>query len=132
MKKFFYPILIKESHLDTFGHVNNAEYLRLFEEARWDLVTQNGYGIDKIKETGLGPTILQINLRFIKEIRLRENITIETQIISYKNKIGKLGQKMVRNDEVCCEAEFTIGLFDTKERKLVLPTPAWLHAVGVN
>ena len=35
-KVFTYPLLIKETYLDTFGHVNNATYLTLFEEARWD------------------------------------------------------------------------------------------------
>ncbi len=131
-KIFSYPVVIKESYLDTFGHVNNATYLILFEEARWDFITKNGYGLKKIQETGLGPTILEINIRFKKEIRLREEIIIETQIVFYKNKIGKLLQKMMRGDDVCCEAEFTIGLFSLHERKLVTPTKEWLFAVGIS
>ena len=128
---FSYPLIIKEGYLDAFGHVNNAMYLTLLEEARWDLITKNGYGLKKIKETGLGPTILEIKLTFFKELRLREEIVIETQMLSYEKKIGKLVQKIVRNGEVCCEAEFVIGLFSLAERKLVLPTPEWLNAVGV-
>ena len=38
---------------------------------------------------------------------------------------------MLRNDEVCCTADFVIGLFDLKQRKLVLPTDDWLYAVGM-
>lgn len=110
--------------------MNNATYFVLFEEARWELITKNGYGLKKIKETGLGPTILEIKLRFLKELRLNEKIIIETQLLFYKNKIGKLLQKMIRNDEVCCEAEFTIGLFSLSVRKLVLPTKEWLFAIG--
>lgn len=30
-----YPVVIREHHLDTFGHVNNAAYLDILEEARW-------------------------------------------------------------------------------------------------
>ena len=128
---YTYPILIKESYLDTFGHVNNAMYLTLLEEARWDLVTKNGYGLDKIMETGLGPTILEIKLTFMKEIRLRDEIIIETQLLSYDRKIGKLKQSMRRNGEACCEAEFTIALFSLHERKMVLPTEEWLAAIGM-
>ena len=125
--------------LDSFGHVNNAQYLVMFEEARWDLVNQNNYGLDKIKATGLGPTILEIKLRFMKELIARDKIMIETQMISYDGKIGKISQRMLRmneqeiNDrgELCCQAEFTIGLFDIKLRKLVLPTEEWLNAVGM-
>jgi acyl-CoA thioester hydrolase len=38
---------------------------------------------------------------------------------------------MLRGDEVCCTAEFTIGFFDLKARKLILPTPEWLKAIGM-
>jgi len=131
-KIFSYPLLIKESHLDTFGHVNNATYLSLFEEARWDLITKNGFGLKKIQESGIGPTILEIKLKFLKELRLREEIIIQTQFLSYEKKIAKLSQKMLRNDEVCCEAELVFGLFDVRERKLIFPTPDWLKAIGAD
>jgi YbgC/YbaW family acyl-CoA thioester hydrolase len=126
-----YPILIKEVYLDSFGHVNNAIYLTLFEEARWDIITKNNYGLKKIHETGLGPIILEIKLNYFKELRLREEIIIETQILSYQEKIGKLSQKMLRNNEVCCTAEIIFGLFNLQARKLVLPTTDWLNAIGV-
>lgn len=115
-----------------FNHVNNASYLVLFETARWDLITKNGYGAEKIHETQLAPTILELKLSFKKELRLEDVIVIQTQITFHKNKIGILSQKMFRENELCCEAEFTIGLFDLKERKLVLPTQDWLHAVGIS
>mgnify|MGYP002626401055 CR=1 FL=1 len=65
-----HEVLIKEKHLDTMGHMNNATYLQLFEEARWDLITANGFGLKEIQQKKQGPTILEINLRFKKEIRL--------------------------------------------------------------
>jgi thioesterase-3 len=131
-KLFTYPILIKENHLDTFGHVNNATYLALFEEARWDLITQNGYGLKKIQETGIGPTILEIKINFLKEVRLREEVIIETQITSYEKKIAKLQHTMRRGDDICCQAEIIIALFDLRERKLILPTAEWLRAIGLS
>jgi len=130
-KVFTYPVIIKETYLDTFGHMNNAQYLTLFEEARWDLITKNGYGLDKIMATKIGPTVLEVKLRYLKELRLREEIMIETQLISYEEKIGKLSQKMLRGNEICCSAEFTFGLFSLIERKLILPTADWLQAVGI-
>jgi acyl-CoA thioester hydrolase len=128
---FTYPLLIKEMHLDTFGHVNNATYLAILEESRWDLITQNGYGLRKIQETGIGPIILEINLKFLKELRLREKIIIQTQMLSYEGKIGTLSQKIIRAEKVCCEATIIIGLFNLKERKLIIPTLEWLKAVGI-
>ena len=129
---FKYPLTIKETYLDSFGHVNNAVYLTLFEEARWDFINKNGYTLKKIKETGLGPTILEIDLRFKRELLPRDEIIIESQLTEYEKKIGILTQKMVRNEKLCCEAKYKFGLFDTKQRKLVLPTEDWLKAVGKN
>jgi thioesterase-3 len=126
-----YPILIKESYLDTFGHMNNAMYLTVLEEARWDLITKNGYGLNKIKEIGIGPTILDVKLHFLKELRLRDEVIIETQLLSYEKKIGVIAHKMIRGKDVCCTAEMMIGLFSLAERKLILPTPEWLQAIGV-
>jgi acyl-CoA thioester hydrolase len=126
-----YPLIIKETYLDSFGHVNNAVYLTLFEEARWDLLTTNGYDLKKIKETGLGPVILEINLKFSKELRGRDEIVIQTELISYEKKIAVMIQKMWRGEELCCTMEMKFGLFSLNERKLVMPTPEWLKAMGI-
>ena len=110
--------------------MNNATYLTLFEEARWELITKNNYGLTRIKETGLGPTILEAKIRYLRELKVRDEIVIETQLISYEKKIAKLTQKMLRGKEECCVADFTFALFDLKQRKLVLPTADWLRALG--
>ncbi|OQW46767.1 MAG: thioesterase [Proteobacteria bacterium SG_bin7] len=131
-KIYSYPLRIREAHLDTFGHVNNATYLTIFEEARWEIVTSQGYGLDKISETAQGPVILEIQIKFLKELRLRTDSVVKTQILSYHGKISKLKQWIEDiNGEVYVEAEFVAGLFDLKTRKLIPPTPAWLAALGL-
>lgn len=127
-----YSFLVRESHLDTFGHMNNATYLSLFEEARWEMITQKGFGLSEIKSRKLGPVILSCEVKFAREVLLREQMTITTELLDYRGKIGRLMQKMLKpNGEVACEATFTFGLFDLKERKLIDPTPEWKLAVGL-
>ena len=126
-------IVISEAHLDSFGHVNNARYLELMEQARWDLITERGFGIDVIRASKTGPTILEIDIRFFRELAARDPITIRTEMLSYERKVGKLRQQMVKPDgTVACEAIFTIGLFDVERRRLIEPTAAWRHAVGLD
>jgi acyl-CoA thioester hydrolase len=125
-----YRVFIRESHLDTFGHVNNATYLTLFEEARWDLITGRGYGIDTIRATRLGPVILEANVKFRREVVNRETVIITTSLLSYEGKIGKLRQRLTKEDgSLGCEAIFVCALWDIDARKLVAPTPEWAHAV---
>ena len=131
-RKFVYETVVRETQLDSFGHLNHAHYLGMFEDARWELITGNGYGLEKIRQTRLGPTILEARIRYKRELRARQKIRIETQCVSYERKIGRLVQKMINAEgEECCVAEFVIGLFDVDARKLVLPTADWKKAVGV-
>ena len=127
-----YRLLIQERHLDTFGHVNNATYLELFEEARWDLITTNGYGLAEVQRQKVGPTILDVHVRFARELRNRQNVIIKSWLESYSGKTAKYVQQI--NDDtgtLYCEATFTIALFDLAARKLILPTSEWIKALGL-
>jgi YbgC/YbaW family acyl-CoA thioester hydrolase len=125
-------IVVSEAHLDSFGHLNNARYLELFEQARWELITERGFGMDVIRKTQTGPTILAVEMRFLRELVAREKIVIATELSSYERKIGKLVQRMIKSDgALACEATFTFGLFDLARRKLIEPTAEWAYAVGV-
>lgn len=128
--KHKYDLQIKEHHVDSLGHVNNATYLELFEEARWELISEKGYGFAKVQESQQGPVILEIQMKFFKELRLREKIQIVTELMEYPGKIGKLKQTMIKDDgQPACEAILVFGLFDMKARKLIEPTAEWLRAV---
>lgn len=132
MTQHRYALQIIERHLDTFGHVNNAAYLELYEEARWDWITQNGYGIDRVQTERKGPTILEINVTFKRELRNRQRIEIVSWMDSYPCRVGTCLQQIVDVDgKLCSEARFAIGLFDLDARKLISPTPAWRRAVGL-
>ncbi len=125
-------MLILERHLDTFGHVNNATYLELFEAARWEWITSNGFGVERIRELQQGPTVLEVTLRFKREIKNRQRIVIRSWVERYEGKICNIIQEM--SDEagkLYCEAHFLCGLFDLKARRLLAPTPDWLTAVGM-
>ncbi|MEK7355444.1 MAG: acyl-CoA thioesterase [Bdellovibrionota bacterium] len=128
-----YKVQILEKHLDTFGHVNNAVYLQLFEEARWDIVTSRGYGLDTVLKKRIGPTILAVNLQFRRELKNRDHVAIRTSVTQHQGKITNLRQAMINDKgEEACVADFTIGLFDLEQRKLIVPTPEWSHALGLS
>ncbi|XGC80186.1 acyl-CoA thioesterase [Bdellovibrio bacteriovorus] len=127
-----YNITIKEYHVDSYGHVNNATYLQIYEEARWELITSKGYGFHEVHQLQQGPVILEVNVKFFKEIPLRSKIDVTTEVMNYKGKVGQLLQKMIKEDgTVASEAIFTFGLFDMKARKLIEPTEKWKKALGI-
>lgn len=129
---FEYPLLLREQYLDSFGHVNNAAYLQIFEEARWELLSNAGYTMEHALASGLGFAILEANVRFARELRLRQAIIVRSQVQSYAGKVCKLRQWMVDPEgTIYCDALMTAGAFDLKTRRLARPTPEWLRALGI-
>lgn len=128
--KPIYNIQIREQHLDTFGHVNNAAYLQIYEESRWDYLTKHNYGLKEIHELKKGPMILDIKMKMRKEICNLENIQITFEVTSFLGKLMTVAQKMIKEDgTVASEAEFRIGFMDLETRSLINPTDKWLKTL---
>ena len=126
-----YKLQILEHYLDIYGHVNNAAYFELFEEARWDWITRGGFGLNTVQKLGIGPVILEARARFQRELINPQTVVIRSRCTEYRGKIARMEQIMSREDgKAACSAEFVFGLFDLKARKLIDPTPEWLKAIG--
>lgn len=126
-----YSTFIRESQLDSFGHLTNIQYIQIFEDARWQMLTDHGYGFEIMHQRKTGPVIIKQEIDYRKEVGLRQRVQVETTLISYERKIFKIGQVM-KNDsgQVVCRATCTAALFDTVERKIIVPTSDWLRAWG--
>ncbi len=121
-----YSILIRESHLDTFKHVNNATYLELFEEARWEILSQRGLSLEDIERTGIGIVVLEAHIKFLRETRLRERVVVQTQPVQFEGKVGTVQQTMMGPEgEIKATLEIKLGLFDLSSRKLIAPDDNW-------
>ncbi|MDA8793116.1 acyl-CoA thioesterase [Bacteriovoracaceae bacterium] len=134
MQDFLYRMQILEEHLDSFGHVNNAKYLEMYEKARWEMITLGGYSYKKVQELQKGPVVLEAHVKFRKELVLREWVTIDFNIgVVEGKKLQKGSQNIIKdNGEIASTAEFVFGFFDLKERKLIEPTLEWKQALGLN
>jgi YbgC/YbaW family acyl-CoA thioester hydrolase len=131
--EFEYKFKILENHLDSFGHVNNATYLQIYEEARWDFISGRGWGFEKIQNDKIGPVLLEAKLSFKRELLNREEITIKSIYAGRKNKlVMQMAQEMVKADgKIASTLLIDVGLIDMKARKLMEPTKEWMNAIGV-
>ncbi len=130
MKEFVYKTKIQENQLDVFGHVNNARYLEIFESARWDILEDSGIGLSHIQKTKIGPVILEANIKYKKELKGRDLITIvSTCKITEKHAILRIDQQIIKEDgKIAAEAVFTLGMMNLESRKLVAPPVEWAKA----
>lgn len=132
-RKFKETYTIKEHHLDTFGHVNNATYLQLYEQARWDMMHEMGMGPEEIERDQKGPVIVELNLKFKKELINRSEITITTQFQKMLNPlVMEIYQEILnQKGELASSLTLSIGVMDLSKRKLCRPSEKWLRCLGL-
>lgn len=98
-----FKLKVRSYELDSFGHVNNAVYLRYAEEAKWDFLSEISL-LGALEEKGLFPVILESNIRYMHELRRNDLVRIET-VWSTKGKILNFEHMMYNesdNDTRAC------------------------------
>lgn len=121
-----YQILITEDLLDFLDHVNHAHYLALYENARWHQYKEFGYTPAHAKKEQLAPIVLDSHIKYRKEIKLGEKITIITEHLEYRGPLCTVKQSMINESgRKASVAQFTIALFDLERRQLTSPVGLW-------
>ena len=104
---------IRSFHTDSFGHVNNARYLELLEEARWQFAEHHGL-TDLLKEVNLGFIIMQMNLSFRLPVVEGDTIQVFTSLITLGSALGEVEQLIVKkcSGKLAAKSMFTFVLID--------------------
>lgn len=131
-RKFSYEFSVDNEFLDDYGHVNNARYLDLYEKARWDILDKSGYGQETVKKSKKGPVILEVTVKFSRELLPGQRIRIETTSRRKNDIIFYFDQAMITEEgKEASRAVFTCALFDLEKRKMIKTDKGWLKAFGL-
>ena len=79
MRTCSYKFSVRGYELDSFGHVNNAVYLNYAEAAMWHFFKVNGL-MEILKKYELFPVVLESTQRYIHELRLMDEVRIDTEM----------------------------------------------------
>jgi acyl-CoA thioester hydrolase len=89
---------IRWSDMDAFGHVNNARYLTLFEEARTELIARIAAdrGLDRLMA---GVVIARHEIDYLRPIDYQPApVRIDTWVLEVRNVSFKVGYEMFDHD----------------------------------
>lgn len=120
-KTFTKEFFITENFIDLFGHVSNDKYMQLYDLARWEIITELGYGYEWIKKHNICAVIIQANINFKKEIKLRDTITVYSKLETIeKNLIMRWKQVMIGQDKkVHSDVLYKTAFFDMVRRRII-------------
>ncbi len=119
-------IKIRGYHEDRFGHVNNARYLELLEEARWDEFERRGVDADFLKENGVFPVVVRLSISYRRPASAGDTVNVSVDVKRAGRRKIVLAQE-IRLDgsgTVCAEAEIEVVFLDeTTGRPVPLGEP---------
>ena len=90
---------------DFYGHLNNANYLHLFEEARAQALKDVGLSILKISKLGFSIFVKELKISYLKPIMLEDIFLIKSEIITINRVKSLWEQTILTGDKKCAKIE---------------------------
>jgi acyl-CoA thioester hydrolase len=122
---------VRWADCDANGHMRNTSYSEYAVDTRVSYLSEHGFGIDRVREAGLGPVIVREEIDYLREVRLGEIVRIDMVLLGLSPECGRfryLHRFTKENGQPCARLVVSGGWMDLRARKLV-PAPEPLAAV---
>ena len=96
---------------DIYGHLNNANYLHLYEEARADALEEMDMSVGKLSEEGVHIYLSEINLTFKIGLPVGEKVIIDSRMIKATRATSIWKQEIFNSDGKLCNTAIVHGVF---------------------
>lgn len=111
-----YPRKIFSFECDIYGHLNNANYLHIFEEARSELLDAHNLNLFNLLKQNISIFVIDLSLKFHKSIEVGSVLRIHTKILNFGRVKAIWQQEIYLNSEL--HTTLTLTTVFVKNRKL--------------
>ncbi len=120
MKHSITKIKVRGYHADFYGHVNNARYLELLEEARWNHFEET-VDMETFKRHGWAFVVVNININYRKPALPGDVLHIRTEYKTHGSRSMTMHQSCLLNgtDTVAADADITFVVLDGSAGKVL-------------
>jgi len=123
-----YPVHVRFSDVDVYGHVNNVKYFEFFQEARISGIARMWQGLDHI-------TIVVAQT----DVDYRVPILFRPEPYDAWSWVSRVGQRSATIESVICDgdtvlsrARVTIVFFDQQTQRSTVPPTEYLERLGAH
>lgn len=121
-----FPVRIYFEDTDLSGVVYHANYLRLMERARSDLLRLLGIDQRAAHADGTGVyAVAGVSIRYLRPARLDDDLLVETRCRELKGASVSMDQRILRDGDVLTQAEVRAAFLSTDGRPRRQPAD-WL------
>lgn len=123
------PIIVRSTHTDMLGHVNNATYQQYLEWGRFDWFRRAKIPLDAFTRRDLAAVVARVEIDYRREARMDDALTVETELCHLGRKSLHFAQRVRHMDGgVACEAKVITVVFDQATRRSAfIPEPLRPH-----
>ncbi|MDC0760910.1 thioesterase family protein [Brevibacillus sp. AG] len=115
-----YNLTVHSTDIDVIGHVNNAKYLEYMEWARFEWIWEQGFTLDELRRRAIMPVVVNININYRKELKMREEVTALTTVIKVGEKSFVIRQELYNAvDVLVADADVTMVMIDANTRQSI-------------
>lgn len=112
------PILVRYGESDQMGVVHHSNYLRYFEVARLEWLTQLGISYNKMEEEGVMMPVISADLRYLTPAKFEDQLFIYIHLEAVPMvKMSFHYQVKNQDDALVCEGATTLAFMNAETRR---------------
>ena len=115
---------VRTYECDSYGHVNNANYLHYLEFGRCEFLKDAGFDYSAMIKAGYGIYVARIEIDYKKPAVTDDELLIKTWPVKKGAVSGILAQEVWRGEELLVKAKVTWAFVDSKGMPAKIP-PQW-------
>ena len=133
---YSYPMItecslnVRSYECDSYGHVNNANYLNYLEYARYEFLKSIGFDYPGALKAGYGVYVARVEIDYKKSAFTDDTLVIKSWPVKKGAVSGVIAQRIVRGTDIIVEAKVTWAFVDSKGIPTKLPREWDLPGVG--
>ncbi|MDR0685450.1 MAG: acyl-CoA thioesterase [Spirochaetaceae bacterium] len=114
-------IRVRTYECDSYGHVNNANYLNYLEYARFEFLRDINFDYPGMIKAGYGVYVARVEIDYKRPAVMDDEILIQSWPVKRGAVSGVIAQKITRGDDTIVEAKVTWAFVDERGVPSKLP-----------
>ena len=114
-------VRVRYAETDRMGLLHHANYLVYFEEARTELLRDQGMTYRDMEDKGFLLVLTKVEVKYRSPARYDDVLTIQTRVIRTTPVRIEHGYKVIRDGQVLAEAATTLACIDREGKLQALP-----------
>jgi len=117
-------LTVRTYECDSYGHVNNANYLNYLEFARCEFLRDVGFDYPAAVKAGYGVYVARVEIDYVRPAFADDKLVIKSQSVKKGAVSGVIAQEIKRGDVLLAKAKVTWAFVDSKGHPTRIP-PQW-------